>query len=119
MVRLLQQWLHAGVMEAGQHIESETGTAQGAAISPLLANVYLHYVLVMRKRPATTSPIWAALLLSATFVLACAKVMGVFWIPPLAGRGQRRPDGAGQLRFSAWRGVVRAVHDERAARCLR
>ena len=45
VVRLLQQWLHAGVMEAGQHIESETGTAQGAAISPLLANVSLHYVL--------------------------------------------------------------------------
>ena len=45
VVRLLQQWLHAGVMEAGQHIESETGTAQGSIISPLLANVYLHYVL--------------------------------------------------------------------------
>ena len=45
VVRLLQQWLHAGVVEADQHIESETGTAQGAAISPLLANVYLHYAL--------------------------------------------------------------------------
>jgi RNA-directed DNA polymerase len=45
VVGLLHKWLHAGVMEAGQLTESETGTAQGAAISPLLANVYLHYAL--------------------------------------------------------------------------
>lgn len=58
VVRLLEQWLHAGVMEAGQLTDSETGTAQGAAISPLLANVYLHYALDLwaqqwRKRHAT------------------------------------------------------------------
>ncbi len=45
VVGLLHKWLHAGVMEAGQLTDSDTGTAQGAAISPLLANVYLHYVL--------------------------------------------------------------------------
>ena len=45
ILRLLEQWLHAGVMEAGQRTHGETGTAQGAAISPLLANVYLHYAL--------------------------------------------------------------------------
>jgi RNA-directed DNA polymerase len=58
IVRLLEQWLHAGVMEAGHLTHGETGTAQGAAISPLLANVYLHYALDLwvqqwRKRHAT------------------------------------------------------------------
>jgi RNA-directed DNA polymerase len=58
IVRLLDQWLHAGVMESGQLTYGETGTAQGAAISPLLANVYLHYALDLwtqqwRKRHAT------------------------------------------------------------------
>lgn len=45
LVSLLHKWLHAGVMEEGQLTHSETGTAQGSAISPLLANVYLHYAL--------------------------------------------------------------------------
>jgi hypothetical protein len=42
---LVKKWLKAGVMEEGRVIEAEDGTPQGAVISPLLANVYLHYVL--------------------------------------------------------------------------
>jgi RNA-directed DNA polymerase len=45
MVRLLMKWLHAGVMENGALREVEEGTPQGSGISPLLSNVYLHYVL--------------------------------------------------------------------------
>ena len=45
ILRLLRQWLRAGVVEAGQVRLSETGTPQGGVISPLLANLYLHYVL--------------------------------------------------------------------------
>jgi RNA-directed DNA polymerase len=45
ILRLIQKWLKAGVMEDGEWYESETGTPQGAVISPLLSNVYLHYVL--------------------------------------------------------------------------
>jgi len=45
MVRLIQKWLKAGVLEDGKRIRSETGTPQGGSISPLLANIYLHYVL--------------------------------------------------------------------------
>ena len=45
MVRLIQKWLKAGVMEDGQWFETKEGTPQGAVISPLLANLYLHYVL--------------------------------------------------------------------------
>jgi RNA-directed DNA polymerase len=57
LVRLLQKWLRSGVMEDGAWTETDSGTAQGAAISPLLANVYLHYVLDLwaqqwRKRHA-------------------------------------------------------------------
>src|SRR5262252_2999412 len=42
-LRLIQKWLKAGVMEEGKWSESKTGTPQGSVISPLLANVYLHY----------------------------------------------------------------------------
>jgi len=44
VVRLIQKWLSAGVLEDGKRIRSEVGTVQGGSISPLLANVYLHYV---------------------------------------------------------------------------
>ena len=44
IVRLIQKWLNAGVLEEGKRTCSETGTVQGGSISPLLANVYLHYV---------------------------------------------------------------------------
>src|SRR5436309_6590860 len=43
VVRLIQKWLNAGVLEDGKRIHSEVGTVQGGSISPLLANVYLHY----------------------------------------------------------------------------
>ena len=44
MLRLIQKWLEAGVMEEGEWKDTETGTPQGSVISPLLANIYLHYV---------------------------------------------------------------------------
>lgn len=44
IVRLIQKWLAAGVLEDGTWTPSETGTVQGGSISPLLANLYLHYV---------------------------------------------------------------------------
>jgi RNA-directed DNA polymerase len=55
--RLIQKWLTAGVSEDGQWTESKVGTPQGAVISPLLANIYLHYafdlwVEVWRKKVA-------------------------------------------------------------------
>lgn len=45
VLRLIQKWLKAGVMEGGGWKETVEGTPQGATISPLLANIYLHYVL--------------------------------------------------------------------------
>ena len=58
IVRLIQKWLKAGVMEEGRWFETEEGTPQGAVISPILANLYLHYVLDLwanqwRKKEAT------------------------------------------------------------------
>jgi RNA-directed DNA polymerase len=44
VLRLIQKWLTAGVIENGEWSRTDTGTAQGASASPLLANVYLHYV---------------------------------------------------------------------------
>jgi group II intron reverse transcriptase/maturase len=44
VVRLIQKWLNAGVLEEGKRTRTEEGTPQGGSASPLLANVYLHYV---------------------------------------------------------------------------
>ncbi|TAL11713.1 MAG: group II intron reverse transcriptase/maturase [Nitrospirae bacterium] len=44
VVRLIQKWLNAGVLEDGKRTYSEEGTPQGGNVSPLLANIYLHYV---------------------------------------------------------------------------
>jgi hypothetical protein len=44
-MRLIQKWLNAGVLENGELIHTEVGTPQGSGISPLLANIYLHYVM--------------------------------------------------------------------------
>ena len=44
VIRLIRKWLKAGVMEEGEVTPTETGTPQGAVASPVLANIYLHYV---------------------------------------------------------------------------
>ena len=44
VVRLIQKWLNAGVLEEGTRTRAEEGTPQGGSASPLLANLYLHYV---------------------------------------------------------------------------
>jgi RNA-directed DNA polymerase len=44
VVRLIQKWLRAGVLEEGKLMVSEEGTPQGGSASPLLANIYLHYL---------------------------------------------------------------------------
>jgi RNA-directed DNA polymerase len=57
VLRLVDKWLGAGVIEDGTWTQSEKGSPQGASVSPLLANVYLHYVFDLwadwwRKRHA-------------------------------------------------------------------
>jgi len=45
VLRHIQKWLNAGVLEDGRRVRQEEGTPQGGSASPLLANIYLHYVL--------------------------------------------------------------------------
>jgi group II intron reverse transcriptase/maturase len=45
VLHLIRKWIQTGVIEEGRLLVSETGTGQGQTISPLLANIYLHYVL--------------------------------------------------------------------------
>ena len=45
VIRLIIKWLNAGVMEAGEWRDNLRGTPQGSVVSPVLANIYLHYVL--------------------------------------------------------------------------
>ena len=60
ILRLIRKWLQAGVSEEGQWSETKVGTPQGAVISPLLANIYLHYVCLLytsgRNRCGAASP---------------------------------------------------------------
>jgi len=58
IIRLIQKWLKAGILEDGVVTVEDTGTGQGSVISPLLGNIYLHYVLDLwakrwRQREAT------------------------------------------------------------------
>jgi RNA-directed DNA polymerase len=58
IIRLVQKWLRAGILEDGEVTIEERGTGQGSVISPLLANVYLHYAFDLwaerwRRREAT------------------------------------------------------------------
>ena len=58
IIRLIRKWLKVGILEDGVVTVSEKGTGQGSVISPLLANIYLHYVLDLwaerwRRREAT------------------------------------------------------------------
>jgi group II intron reverse transcriptase/maturase len=58
IIRLIQKWLKAGILEDGVVTVSDRGTGQGSVISPLLANIYLHYALDLwavrwRQREAT------------------------------------------------------------------
>jgi len=58
IIRLIQKWMKAGVLEDGEFKASERGTGQGSVISPLLANIYLHHAFDLwanrwRQREAT------------------------------------------------------------------
>ena len=79
ILRLIQKWLKAGVSEDGQWSETKVGTPQGAVVSPLLANVYLHYVFdlwveVWRKK------------------VACGEVIVVRYADDLVAGFQNRAD---------------------------
>ncbi len=58
IVRPIQKWLKAGVLEDGVVTPSDRGTGQGSVISPLLANIYLHYVLDLWADPRIKSGGW-------------------------------------------------------------
>jgi RNA-directed DNA polymerase len=66
IVGLIRKWLEAGVIEDGKRIPSVKGTPQGAVISPLLANIYLHYAFDLwvqhwRKQPGRGEVLVAAI----------------------------------------------------------
>ena len=62
IIRLIQKWLKAGVLEDGIVTVSDKGTGQGSVISPLLANLYLHYAFDLwaerwrRRGSSSTKP---------------------------------------------------------------
>ena len=85
VVRLIQKWLNAGVLEEGKRTRVEEGTPQGGSASPLLANVYLHYVFDLwvqawRQKHATATS------------SSCALPMTSWW----DSRSSRMPNGSGR-----------------------
>jgi retron-type reverse transcriptase len=85
IIRLIQKWLKAGVLEEGRLIETTEGTPQGSGASPLLANVYLHYVYDLwvqqwRKRHATGEMIVVRYADDVRHITRC-------WIPFAERRG--------------------------------
>ena len=77
VLRLITKWLNAGVMENGEWKDDLQGTPQGAVVSPILANVYLHYVLDLwfqkkwRARKATGDTIIVRY--ADDFVVGCQR----------------------------------------------
>lgn len=73
LLRIIRRFLKAGVLEAGVFAASETGTPQGGLVSPVLANIYLHYVLDLwfEKRYARTCKGRAYLVRYADDFVAC------------------------------------------------
>ena len=73
MLRMIKRFLRAGVIEEGVEKESEQGTPQGGVISPLLANIYLHYVLDLwfEKRYSKTCYGYARQIRYADDFVAC------------------------------------------------
>src|SRR6202035_3477136 len=47
IIRLIRKWLKAGILEDGIVTVADSGTGQGSVISPLLGNIYLHYVFYL------------------------------------------------------------------------
>jgi len=96
VLRFIQKWLHAGVLEDGERSWVEAGTPQGGNASPLLANVYLHYVFdrwvrAGRKQQARGELMW------------CGSPMTWCWASSTSRRrsaaGRNWPNGFGS---SAW-----------------
>ena len=72
IIRLIRKWLKAGVLEEGKRIRKEEGTAQGGSISPLLSNIYLHYVLDLWVHGGET-------IMPAEMSSSCDMPMTLFW----------------------------------------
>ena len=90
IIRLIQKWLKAGILEDGIVTINETGTGQGSVVSPLLANVYLHYVFDLwaerwRRREAS------------------GDMIIVRYADDIIVGFQQMPDGFGMPCASVWR----------------
>ena len=119
MVRLLMKWMRAGVMEEGELRESERGTPQGGIISPLLANIYLHYALDLWVRKWRKKHARGALYFvryADDFVMAFryeedARVMHAALAARLAKFGlELHPDKSRVLRFGRFAREQAARH---------
>jgi len=85
MVHLLMKWMRAGVMEDGELRETLAGTPQGGLVSPLLANVYLHYALDLWVTSWRNKHAHGAVYLVANVNYSCRSTTTI-----LAGRGGGR-----------------------------
>ena len=110
MLRLIQKWLKAGVSEDGQWSETKVGTPQGAVVSPLLANVYLHYVFDLwveawRKKVARGDD-------RRPLLRSCGGL-------PKPGRCRAVPDGVSGTAGAVWTGITSGQNATDRVRAVR
>jgi hypothetical protein len=105
IIRLIQKWLKAGVLEDGIVTVSDKGTGQGSVISPLLASLYLHYVLDLCPSHRAQNRLLVAVMR---------------WMPTFGGRpGAKQPfESFDEVRVLAQRVVVATMFSPRAVRSL-
>ena len=104
IIRLIQKWLKAGVLEDGVVTVSDRGTGQGSVVSPLLANIYLHYVVDLwaerwRRREATGDRSSCAMQTTLSSASSTRQTHGASWTRCVNGwentrcrSTRRRPD---------------------------
>jgi RNA-directed DNA polymerase len=84
VIRLIRKWLKAGFIEDGKRVPAQRGTPQGAVVSPLLANIYLHYAFDLwvqhwRKQPERGEVIVVPMPMTVWWDLRRSEQRGCFW----------------------------------------
>src|SRR5439155_20854025 len=89
IIRLIRKWLKAGILEDGIVSVAESGTGQGSVISPLLANIYMHYVFDLLRQVVTGHFAYYAVPTNSRALSAFRHYVADLWRRTLRRRSQK------------------------------